>query len=195
MYHSPGSAVRRSSESEDRRRRDSRVSINTQQLPPYNNANSPTQYSAYSPANGTHPQSPYSPYPPSRPSTSGAMPMSVAMSPRLGPPPSPKLNGPVQRSPVYAHRDPRGSYYDQNLEHESWSNGRYPAKSPIQVPRAVAPSPEEDANNTQGQSRPSSLLELSPGLPHVSLYAPLTYQYSLSTALPHLRELPCPSIE
>ena len=138
MYHSPGAGVRRrSSESDDRIRRDGRVSINTQQLPAYNNANanSPTQYSSYSPTNGTHPHSPYAQYPTSRPSTSATMAMPSGISPRLGPPPSPKFNGPSQRSPGYAHREVGGSYYDPTLEHresQGWSSSRYP-KSPVQV--------------------------------------------------------------
>ena len=77
--------------------------------------------------------------------------MSLAMSPRLGPPPSPKLNGPSQRSPVYAHRDVGGAYYDPTLEHvesQTWSNGRYPAKSPVQVCCATAVL-VEGADNTK----------------------------------------------
>ena len=135
MYHSPDAAVRRrSSESDDRIRRDSRVSINTQQLPPYNSgiANSPTQYS---PNNGTYPHSPFTRYPTSRPSSSATMTMASAMSPRIGPPPSPKLNGPPQKSPVYAHREVGGSYYDPTSDHresQGWPSARYP-KSPVQV--------------------------------------------------------------
>lgn len=135
MYHSPQSGLRRrSSEASDRIRRDSQVSINAPQLPPYNfaNPNSPTQYS---PTNGTHPQSPYIQHRTSRPSTSAAMVKPSCISPPLGPPPSPKFNGVPQRSPSYTHREVGSSYYDPTSEHrenQGWSNSRYP-KSPVQV--------------------------------------------------------------
>jgi len=135
MYHSPQSGLRRrSSEASDRIRRDSQVSINTQQLPPYSyaNANSPTQYS---PTNGAHPHSPYIQNRTSRPSTSAAMVKPSCISPPLGPPTSPKFNGVTQRSPSYAHREVGSSYYDPTSEHrenQGWSNSRYP-KSPVQV--------------------------------------------------------------
>lgn len=131
MYHSAGPA-RRSSGSDEQLRRD------TQQLPPYNNVPSPSQYTVYSPTNGTHPQSPFNQYPSSRPSTSATMSIPSAISPRLGPPPSPKFNGPTQHSPVYAHRQSSGSskYYDPTSEYRdpsAWNESRYPARSPVQV--------------------------------------------------------------
>lgn len=131
MYHSP--VRRRSSASDDRMRRDSRASVSTQQLPPYNhaNANSPTQCS---PTNGTHPHSPYAHNSTSRPS-SATITMPSGVSPRFGPPPSPKFNGHPQRSPGYAYRENGGSYYDPTSEHregQGWSNAQYP-KSPVQV--------------------------------------------------------------
>lgn len=152
MY-SPETALRRSSESEGRTRRDSRVSVDTQQIPPYNNAKSPTQYPSFSPTNGTHPQSLYGQYPQSRPSTSGAMAMSSAISPRLGPPPSPKVNGPPQRSPVYTHKD-GGLYYDPTVERtegQGWSTARYAAKSPISV-CTIATVAFSGADNRKGRS-------------------------------------------
>ena len=137
MYHSSGS-IRRSSEPDERVRRDSRGHSNSHQLPAYNNAHSPTQYAAYSPTNGTHPQSPYTQYPSSRPSTSATMSIPSALSPRLAPPPSPKLNGPSQNSPVYAHRQSSGSskYFDPTLENRDgsgWPESHYPTRSPVQV--------------------------------------------------------------
>lgn len=144
MYHGSG-PVRRSSESDEQLRRESRVSLNTQQLPPYNNAHSPSQYTVYSPTNGTHPQSPFNQYPSSRPSTSATMSIPSAISPRLGPPPSPKFNGPPQHSPVYAHRQSTGSskYYDPTSEYRepsAWNESRYLARSPVQVRKPLMES-------------------------------------------------------
>ena len=138
MYHNTATSVRRSSEPDEQLRRDSRVSVNTQQLPSNNNVHSPTQYAAYSPTNGAHPHSPYNQYPSSRPSTSATMSVPSAISPRLGPPPSPKFNGPSQHSPVYPHRQSSSSskYYDPTSDYReapSWSESQYPARSPVQV--------------------------------------------------------------
>ena len=133
MYHTSG-PLRRSSEPDEQLRRE----INTQQLPAYNNVHSPTQFAAYSPTNGTHPQSPYNQYPSSRPSTSATMSIPSAISPRLGPPPSPKFNGPSHNSPVYSHRQSSSSakFYDPVSEYReppAWNEPRYPTRSPVQV--------------------------------------------------------------
>lgn len=142
MYSSLQSGIRRrSSESSDRIRRDSQVSINTQQLPPYNyaNASSPTQYS---PTNGTHPQAPYTQHRMSRPSTAASLAQPSSISPPLGPPPSPKFNGVSHRSPSYTHREAGSSYYDptsDRRENQAWNSLRDP-KSPIQVQHSRQPS-------------------------------------------------------
>lgn len=138
MYHNSGTSTRRPSDPDEHTRRDSRVSVNTHHLPSYNNVHSPTQYAAYSPTNGVFPPSPYNQYPPSRPSTSATMSGPPAISPRLGPPPSPKVNAPSQNSPVYAHRHSSSSskYYDPTTEYReapAWSESQYPTRSPVQV--------------------------------------------------------------
>ena len=104
MPYAPGPMAERSPEEDDRRRRDY-------------NAQSPTHSHPYSPINGAHPQSPYNQYS-SRPSTSAAMSLPPAISPRLGPPPSPKMNGPSHNGSMYHHRESSGSTrYDPISEH------------------------------------------------------------------------------
>ena len=136
MYHGPAPPLQRSPREDDRIRRDSKVTVMTQQLPQYN-ARSPTNFVPYSPTNGTHPQSPYNPSS-SRPSTSGAMPMLSGISPRLGPPPSPKSNGLPTNSSIHIQRESSNStYYDPTSEHREGSQTRsqsqYNIRSPVQV--------------------------------------------------------------
>lgn len=100
-------------------------------------AHSPTHSHPYSPVNGTHPQSPYNQYS-SRPSTSATMSLPSAISPRLGPPPSPKLNGPPQNGALYSDRDTgRSTRYDPISEHREgssgWRQSPYQAHSPKEV--------------------------------------------------------------
>ena len=135
MYHSPA-PLQRSPIEDNRIRRDSKVTVNTQQLPQYS-ARSPTQFVPYSPTNGIHPPSPYN-QPSSRPSTASAMSMPSGISPRLGPPPSPKSNGLPPNNAVYTQRDPNSStYYDPTSEHREGSQTRsqsqYNIRSPVQV--------------------------------------------------------------
>ena len=139
MFRNSDPPVRRpSADSDEHNRRDSRVSLNNnQQIHSYTNAHSPTQYAACSPTNGTHPQSPYNQHPPSRPSTSATVSLPSAISPHLGPPPSPKINGPTQNT---HHRQSSGSskFYDPTSEYREppgWSETRYPVRSPVQVCR------------------------------------------------------------
>lgn len=126
------------SASEDGRlRRDSNVAVNTQQLPPFNNARSPTQHLPYSPTNGTHPQSPYNQYA-SRPSTAVTMPVPSGPSPRLGPPPSPKSAGAGHSGSAYMQRDSGGStFYDPTSDRREGQTSRnqpqYQSHSPVQV--------------------------------------------------------------
>ena len=140
MYNT--SLVQRSPiEDEERVRRDSLAGTNNQPLPSYS-ARSPTQthFHSYSPTNGTHPQANYGIYS-SRPSSSGAMAVtpSINQSPRLGPPPSPKLNGHSHMDrPAYTPRESNSStYYDPTSEYREgqlgWSQSQHATRSPIQV--------------------------------------------------------------
>lgn len=124
MHSPPASVTRRYHEENDRRRRDY-------------HPQSPTHSHPYSPGNGTHPPSPYHQYS-SRPSTSATMSQQPpAISPRLGPPPSPKTNGPSQNGSAYSHRDSDGSTrYDPLSEHRempSKKQSQYNTRSPGQV--------------------------------------------------------------
>lgn len=134
MYPTSSTGLQRSDE-DDRHRRDSTIAVNTQQLPPFD-ARSPTHYLPYSPPNGTHPQSPYQ-YS-SRPSTSATANMPTSISPRLGPPPSPKSNRLPYSLAGYSSREPGNStFYDPTSEHRegqsTWSGSQYPTNSPVQV--------------------------------------------------------------
>lgn len=136
MYHGPAPPLQRSPKEDDRIRRDSKVTVTTQHLPQYN-ARSPTHFVPYSPTNGTHPKSPYN-QPSSRPSTSAAISIPSGISPRLGPPPSPKSNGLPPSNPAYTQRDSSSStYYDPTSEHREGSQSRgqsqYNMRSPVQV--------------------------------------------------------------
>lgn len=121
-------------DNDGRRRRDSKTSINTQ--PPIRyDAHSPSRVMSYSPTNGNHPTSPYESYS-SRPSTSSAMPMLPAQSPRHAHPPSPKMNGTITHGPIYDQREGPHSFYDAVADHRegqaSW-NPHYHVSSPTQV--------------------------------------------------------------
>lgn len=137
MYSISSPGLQRSSDEDERLRRDSKINVNAQQ-PPSLTARSPTHVFSYSPTNGTHPQSPYNQYS-SRPSSSTALPMPTptGVSPRLGPPPSPKSNGPAHNS-IYVPRDGSNStFYDPTSEHREGQTGRnqplYSSRSPVQV--------------------------------------------------------------
>ena len=135
MYSATTSVMQRSPEMNGRRRRDSKVAVNTQQSPRYD-ARSPSRIISYSPTNGVHPPSPYEQYP-SRPSTSSAMPMPSTRSPRHGPMPSPKMNGPLNHGAIYDQRESSTStFYDPMSDHRegqaSW-NPHYHVQSPTQV--------------------------------------------------------------
>ena len=124
MPYPPGPMTDRSPDEDDRRRRDY-------------HAQSPTHSHPYSPINGVHPQSPYQQYS-SRPSTSAATSLPPATSPRLGPPPSPKMNGPSHNGPISHHRESSGSTrYDPISEHRegqtSWRQSPYHTRSPKEV--------------------------------------------------------------
>lgn len=123
MYQ-PLATTRMSPEEDDRRRGEYHT-------------RSPAHGHPYSPTNGTHPQSPYNRYS-SRPSSSATMAVPSAISPRPVPPPSPKLNGSVQQSPMYGKGGTSGSTrYDPLSEHREGSSSRkqshYDTRSPIQV--------------------------------------------------------------
>ena len=123
MHSPPASVTRRYPEEDDRRRRDY-------------HPQSPTHSHPYSPVNGTHPPSPFHSYA-SRPSTSATMSQPPAISPRLGPPPSPKTNGPSQNGSAYPRRESDGSTrYDPLSEHRevpSRKQSQYNTRSPGQV--------------------------------------------------------------
>lgn len=124
MQSPPPSVTRRYPEEDDRRRRDY-------------HPQSPTHSHPYSPVNGAHPPSPYHQYS-SRPSTSATMShQHPAISPRLGPPPSPKTNGPSRNGSTYSHRESDGSTrYDPLSEHREVSSrkhSQYNTRSPGQV--------------------------------------------------------------
>ena len=124
MHSPPASVTRRYPEEEDRRRRDY-------------HPHSPNHSHPYSPVNGTHPPSPYPQYS-SRPATAATMSQHApAISPRLGPPPSPKMNGSSQNGSAYSHRESDGSTrYDPLSEHRevpSRKQSQYNTRSPGQV--------------------------------------------------------------
>ena len=121
MPYPQGPMTERSPEEDDRRRRDF-------------HPQSPTHSH---PVNGTHPPSPFQQFA-SRPSTSAAMSLPAAMSPRLGPPPSPKTNCPLPNGSVYPHRESSGSTrYDPISEHRegqsNWVQSQYHTRSPKEV--------------------------------------------------------------
>lgn len=102
-------------------------------------AQSPTHSHPYSPIHGVHPQSPYNQYS-SRPSTSATMSLPSAISPRLGPPPSPKMNGPSLNGAIYSDRETgRSTRYDPISEHREghpgWKQPPYHTRSPKEVRR------------------------------------------------------------
>lgn len=124
MHSPPAPVTRRYPEEDDRRRRDY-------------HPHSPSHSHPYSPVNGTHPPSPFHQYS-SRPSTSATMSQQPpAISPRLGPPPSPKTNGSSQNGLAYSQRDSDGSTrYDPLSEHRempSRKQSQYNTRSPGQV--------------------------------------------------------------
>jgi len=124
MPYPSGLMTERSPEEDDRRRRE------------YNAQQSPTHSHPYSPVNGTHPPSPYNQY--SRPSTSAGVPLSSAISPRLGPPPSPKTNGPSRNGSIYSDRESaRSTRYDPLSDHReaqsTWRQSPYHTRSPKEV--------------------------------------------------------------
>ena len=141
MYHSP--VVQRSpTEEDDRLRRDSLAGAGVQQHPHYD-GRSPTHahLHSYSPTNGSHSQGTYNGYS-SRPSTAAAVPLpsGIGQSPRLGPPPSPTLNGfSHMKQSGYLLRDTGAStYYDPTSEHREGSvNWGHSAYSPVQVRRIL----------------------------------------------------------
>ena len=123
MHSPPASTTRRYPEEDDRRRRDY-------------HPQSPTHAHPYSPVNGTHPPSPYHQYA-SRPSNSATMSQPPAISPRLGPPPSPKTNGLSQNGSAYSRMESDCSTrYDPLSEHRevpSRKQSQYNTRSPGQV--------------------------------------------------------------
>lgn len=123
MHSPPAPVTRRYPEEDDRRRRDY-------------HPQSPSHSHPYSPINGTHPPSPYHQYA-SRPSTSATLSQPPAISPRLGPPPSPKTNGPSQNGSAYSRKESDGSTrYDPLSEHREVPNrkqSQYNTRSPGQV--------------------------------------------------------------
>lgn len=136
MYSTSPSAIPNPVDDDDRRRRGSEAAVNNATLPSIS-TRSPTHYLPYPPTNGTHPPSPYHTYS-SRPSTAAAMPALAGLSPRLGPPPSPKGPSVTHGGPASMLRDTGGStYYDPLSEHRegptSRSNLSYPSTSPVQV--------------------------------------------------------------
>lgn len=136
MYSTSPSAIPNPVDVDDRRRHGSETTVNNAQLPSIN-TRSPTHYLPYSPTNGTHPPSPYQTYS-SRPSTSAAMPALAGLSPRLGPPPSPKGPALTHAGAASMLRDTGGStYYDPILEHREGPASRnslsYSSTSPVQV--------------------------------------------------------------
>ena len=131
MNSPPASVTRRYPEEDDRRRRDY-------------HPQSPTHSHPYSPVNGTHPPSPYHQFA-SRPSASSTISQPPAISPRLGPPPSPKTNGLSQNGLAYSRKESDGSTrYDPLSEHRevpSRKQSQYNTRSPGQV--SLGPSMSE----------------------------------------------------
>ena len=206
MYHSPAPPSQRSPKEDDRIRRDSKVTVNTQQLPQYS-ARSPTQFVPYSPTNGAHPQSPYN-QTSSRPSTSAAMAMPSGISPRLGPPPSPKSNGLPPNNSAYTQRESSSStYYDPTSEHregsQSRSQSQYNIQSPIQVCQIkkhyhshLLSSIEEGANQyCSAESRTCPVFQLPRRIENFSNFLPLPGRTSSFPTLAHLPVGPCSSDE
>lgn len=120
-------------DNDGRRRRDSKTAVNTQPPTRYD-AQSPSRIMSYSPTNGNHPASPYEHYS-SRPSTSSAVPVPSAHSPRHAHLPSPKMNGSINHSAIYDQREGH-NFYDTTADHResqaSW-NPHYHVSSPTQV--------------------------------------------------------------
>ena len=123
MHSPPASVTRRYPDEDDRRRRDY-------------HPQSPSHSHPYSPVNGTHPHSPFHQYS-SRTSTSATMSQPPAISPRLGPPPSPKTNGPSQNGSTPSRRESENSTrYDLLSEHRevlTRKQSQYNTRSPGQV--------------------------------------------------------------
>ena len=125
MYQGPVSTMRRASEEDDRQR--------TYQ------AHSPTHAHPYSPSNRTRPQSPPNPYS-SRPSSSTTMSLQTAISPRLGPPASPKTNGSSQQPSLNSVGGPSTSTrYDPLADHRETITSRKQSLSHTRSPTQVRP--------------------------------------------------------
>ena len=136
MYSTSPSTIPNPADDDDRRRHGSETAVNNAPLPSIS-TRSPTHYLPYSPTNGTHPPSPYHGYS-SRPSTSAAIPTLAGLSPRLGPPPSPKGPALTHGGATNMLRDTGAStYYDPLSEHREGPASRnslsYASNSPVQV--------------------------------------------------------------
>lgn len=201
MYPTPASGLRRSPDEDDRLRRESKVAVNTQQIPPFTTARSPTQYLAYSPTNGTHPPSPFNQYA-SRPSTSAAIAIPSGISPRLGPPPSPKSAGPGHGGSAYLAREAGNStFYDPTSEHRegqtSRSHSHYPTHSPVQVSsnrQGLTGEGVADGKSST-ESRPSPVLRLLHRTENIPKHLPFPDRTSFSSAIAYVSRLACTPTE
>ena len=136
MYSTSPSAIPNPADDDDRRRHGSETAGNNAPLPAIS-TRSPTHYLPYSPTNGTHPQPPFHAYT-TRSSTSAAISALAGLSPRLGPPPSPKGPALTHGGAASMLRDTGGStYYDPISEHREGPASRnslsYSSNSPVQV--------------------------------------------------------------
>ncbi|KAL6713112.1 putative DNA helicase ino80 [Lecanora helva] len=90
------------------------------------------------------------------------MPLPSTISPRLGPPPSPKINGPSRNGSIYSDVEPgRSTRYDPISEHRegqpSWRQSPYPSRSPKET-REIIPY----SNNHYNEPKTSPIVYQSP---------------------------------
>ena len=124
--------------SQDHERRPSREQLDTVSVPQYARQSPISTPIPFSPTNGVTPHSPHFQYTNPRPTASHNGNMSSAISPQLGPPPSPRSNGHIQGSPVYssAQRAP-SNFYDPTAEHRAIPPSRVPQNAPLKSPKQV----------------------------------------------------------
>ena len=136
MYHPPSHSRHNSRDHDRRLSREHIVGVDASKVHQYTRPSPIATPTAYSPTNGIPPPSPHYQYSSSRPATSHGMSMASAVSPRLGPPPSPRPNGPIRGSPVYQRGT--SSFYDPTAEHRETPSIRTPHNVSLKSPKQVS---------------------------------------------------------
>ena len=135
MYHPPTHSRHNSQDHDRRSSREHTVGVDATKTHQYTRQSPISTPAAYSPTNGVPPPSPHYQYSNSRPVTSHGVNMVSAVSPRLGPPPSPRSNGQLHGSPVYQRG--ASSFYDPTAEHREAPSVRTPNSVSLKSPKQV----------------------------------------------------------